>query len=256
MSYQVDLNSDLGESFGVYHIGADEHVIPHISSANIACGFHAGDPLVMEQTVVLSMKYHVAIGAHPGFPDLMGFGRRAMTCSPKEVKAYIQYQLGALQAFAEAHGVRVQHCKPHGALYNIAAKDLELATAIAQGIAEVDKDMILLGMAGSQMLQAGKSSGLRVASEVFADRAYLADGSLAPRNMPGAVIHDQDVVVQRALRMITQGEVTALTGETLHLQAHSVCVHGDNPAAAQSTKELRQALEQAGISVTPLSQIV
>ena len=256
MPYQVDLNSDLGESFGACRVGADEQVIPHISSANVACGFHAGDPLVMERTVALAKAHRVAVGAHPGFPDLLGFGRRSMACSPREVRAYVQYQLGALLAFAAAQGLRMQHCKPHGALYNMAAKDLELANAIAQGIAAVDRDIILLGMAGSKLLQAGQEAGLPTASEVFADRAYLADGSLAPRSMPGAVIHDQDAVVQRALRMITRGEVTALTGETVRLQAHSVCVHGDNPAAAQAARKLRQALERAGISVLPLAQIV
>lgn len=256
MPYYIDLNSDLGESFGAYTIGTDEEVIRHISSANVACGFHAGDPLVMERTVSAAKKCQVAVGAHPGFPDLLGFGRRNMVCTPQEVRAYVQYQVGALLAFTEAHGVTLQHCKPHGTLYNMAAKDVELARAIAQGIAAVDQDIILLGMAGSKLLQAGQEAGLRVASEVFADRAYQADGSLVPRSMPGAVIHDQNEVVQRALRMITEGEVTAQTGEKISLEAHSVCVHGDNPAAAQATKELRQALERAGISVVPLAQIV
>lgn len=256
MSYRVDLNSDLGESFGAYTIGTDKEVIRHISSANVACGFHAGDPLVMDRTVAAAKECQVAVGAHPGFPDLLGFGRRNMVCTPREVEAYVQYQLGALLAFTKAHGVTLQHCKPHGALYNMAAKDGELARAIAQGIAAVDRDIILLGMAGSKLLQAGQEVGLRVASEVFADRAYQADGSLVPRSIPGAVIHDQNEVVRRALRMITEGEVTALTGETVSLKVHSVCVHGDNPAAAQAAKDLRQALEQAGISVVSLAQIV
>ena len=167
----VDLNSDLGESFGAYTIGLDSEVIRHVSSVNVACGYHAGDPLVMAQTVAMAKEAGVAVGAHPGFPDLMGFGRRNMVCSPKEAKAYVQYQMGALLAFTAASGVKLQHVKPHGALYNMAGKDLELATAIAEGIAEVDKDVILLGLAGSKMLEAGRAAGLRIASEVFADRA-------------------------------------------------------------------------------------
>ena len=182
--YKVDLNSDLGESFGAYTIGLDSEVIQHVSSANVACGYHAGDPLVMDKTVAAAKAAGVAVGAHPGYPDLMGFGRRNMVCSPKEVKAYIQYQLGALMAFTAAHGVKLQHCKPHGSLYNMAAKDMDLAMAIAEGIAQVDKDIILLGLAGSKMLEAGKQMGLRVASEVFADRAYQADGSLVPGSSP------------------------------------------------------------------------
>ena len=175
--YKVDLNSDLGESFGAYTIGLDNEVIAHVSSVNVACGYHAGDPLVMEKTVAAAKAAGVAVGAHPGFPDLMGFGRRNMVVSPKEVKAYVKYQLGALMAFAAAEGIRLQHCKPHGALYNMAGKDMDLALAIAEAIAEVDKNIILLGLANSKMIDAGKQLGLRVANEVFADRAYQADGS-------------------------------------------------------------------------------
>ena len=178
--YKVDLNSDLGESFGAYTIGLDNEVIAHVSSVNVACGYHAGDPLVMEKTVAAAKAAGVAVGAHPGFPDLMGFGRRNMVVSPKEVKAYVKYQLGALMAFAAAEGIRLQHCKPHGALYNMAGKDMYLALAIAEAIAEVDKNIILLGLANSKMIDAGKQLGLRVANEVFADRAYQADGSLVP----------------------------------------------------------------------------
>lgn len=182
--YKVDLNSDLGESFGAYTIGLDNEVIAHVSSVNVACGYHAGDPLVMEKTVAAAKAAGVAVGAHPGFPDLMGFGRRNMVVSPKEVKAYVKYQLGALMAFAAAEGIRLQHCKPHGALYNMAGKDMDLALAIAEAIAEVDESIILLGLANSKMIDAGKQLGLRVANEVFADRAYQADGSLVPRKLP------------------------------------------------------------------------
>ena len=197
--YKVDLNSDLGESFGAYTIGLDNEVIAHVSSVNVACGYHAGDPLVMEKTVAAAKAAGVAVGAHPGFPDLMGFGRRNMVVSPKEVKAYVKYQLGALMAFAAAEGIRLQHCKPHGALYNMAGKDMDLALAIAEAIAEVDESIILLGLANSKMIDAGKQLGLRVANEVFADRAYQADGSLVPRKLPGAVIHDKDEAIARTV---------------------------------------------------------
>lgn len=254
--YKVDLNSDLGESFGAYTIGLDSQVIPYVSSANVACGYHAGDPLVMDQTVAAAKAAGVAVGAHPGYPDLMGFGRRNLACSPKEVKAYVQYQLGALMAFAKAQGVKLQHCKPHGALYNMAAKDMELSLAIAEGIAEVDKDIILMGLAGSKLLEAGRKAGLRVASEVFADRAYQADGSLVPRKQPGAVIHDKDEAIARTIRMVTQGKVTAITGEEVSIDAHSICVHGDNPSAVEFVKNIREALHDQGIEIVPLEQIV
>ena len=254
--YKVDLNSDLGESFGAYTIGMDEAVIAHISSANVACGYHAGDPLVMDKTVAAAKAAGVAVGAHPGHPDLIGFGRRNMACSPKEVKAFIKYQMGAIQAFCTAHGVKLQHVKPHGALYNQAAKDMELSMAIAEAIAEVDKDVILMGLAGSCMLEAGKKCGLRVASEVFADRAYQADGSLVPRSKPGAVIHDKDEAIARTIRMVTEGKVTAITGEEVSIDAHSICVHGDNPSAVEFVKNIRAKLEEQGVTIAPISEIV
>ena len=254
--YQVDLNSDLGESFGAYTIGLDSEVIRYVSSVNVACGYHAGDPLVMDRTVALAKAAGVAVGAHPGFPDLMGFGRRNLACSPAEAKAYIQYQMGALGAFAAAQGVRLQHVKPHGALYNMAAKDPALAKAIAEGIAAVDKDMILLGLAGSEMLKAGQAAGLRVASEVFADRAYQADGTLVPRKLPGAVIHDAGEAIARTVRMVTEGKVTALTGEEVSIRADSICVHGDNPSAVEFVKNIRAALEAEGVTIAPIARIV
>lgn len=253
---KVDLNSDLGESFGAYTIGMDEAVIAYISSANVACGYHAGDPLVMDKTVAAAAAAGVAVGAHPGFPDLQGFGRRNMVCTPKEVKAYVQYQLGALMAFTAAHGVRLQHCKPHGALYNMAAKDEALAMAIAEAVAAVDKDMILMGGSGSKMLEAGRKVGLRVASEVFADRAYQADGSLVPRSKPGAVIHDTEEAIVRTVKMVKEGKVIAITGEEVPLEAHSICVHGDNPSAVEFVKTIRARLEAEGVVIAPLAQIV
>ena len=252
---RVDLNSDLGESFGAWTMGLDREVLGHVSSANVACGYHAGDPLVMEKTVAAAKAAGVALGAHPGFPDLMGFGRRAMACSDREVKAYVQYQLGALMAFAAAQGLRVQHCKPHGALYTMAAKDMDLAMAIARAIAEVDRDVILLGLAGSRMLEAGRRAGLRTASEVFADRAYRADGSLVSRSEKGAVIHDREEALARTVRMVTEGKVTAITGEEVEIRADSICVHGDNPSAVTFVQEIRRALESRGVTVCPLRDL-
>ena len=256
MMYRVNLNANLGESFGTYTIGMDEQVLQHITSANVACGWHAGDAMVMHKTVKAAKACGVAVGAHPGFPDLMGFGRRNMVVSPKEAKAYIQYQVGALMAFCQAQGVKLQHCKPHGAFYNMAAKDMDLSLAIAEGIAEIDKDIILLGLAGSKMLEAGKQMGLKVASEVFADRAYQADGSLVPRSKPGAVIHDKDEAIARTIRMVTEGKVTAITGEEVSIDAHSICVHGDNPSAVEFVKNIRARLEAEGVTIAPIEEIV
>ena len=252
---RIDLNSDLGESFGAYTVGLDREVIDYVSSVNVACGYHAGDPMVMDRTVATAKQAGVAVGAHPGFPDLMGFGRRNLACSPKEIKAYVQYQLGALLAFTAAQGVKLQHCKPHGALYNMAAKDMDLARAIAEAVAEVDKDIILMGLAGSKMLEAGRQAGLRVASEVFADRAYQADGSLVPRTQVGAVIHDREEAIARTIRMVTENKVTAITGEEVAIQAHSICVHGDNPSAVAFVKDIRKALEENGVVVCPLGAL-
>lgn len=254
--YKVDLNSDLGESFGAYTIGLDQEVIAHISSANIACGYHAGDPLVMDQTVATCKEAGVAIGAHPGYPDLMGFGRRKLACSPKEAKAYVKYQLGALNAFAISHGLKLQHCKPHGALYNMAAKDAALAAAIAEAIYEVDPDIILLGLANSFLISEAKKVGLRAASEVFADRAYQADGSLVPRSQPGAVIHDKEEAIARTIRMVKEGCVTAITGEKVALSADSICVHGDNPSAVEFVKNIRDALTKEGVTIAPIAEVI
>jgi len=254
--YKADLNSDLGESFGNYTLGLDHEVIAHISSANIACGYHAGDPLVMEKTVAAAREAGVAVGAHPGFPDLMGFGRRNIACSPREAKAYVRYQLGALMAFTKAAGVPLQHCKPHGALYNMAAKDMDLALALAEAIAEVDSGIIFLVLANSKMAEAGEKVGLRVANEVFADRAYQADGTLVPRSRSGAVIHDTQEAIERTVRMVKEGVVTAITGEEVPLRADSICVHGDNPSAVEFVKNIRARLTEEGVQIAPLSEIV
>ncbi|MCR4630592.1 MAG: 5-oxoprolinase subunit PxpA, partial [Treponema sp.] len=204
---KIDLNCDLGESFGNYKIGMDEEVIKYISSANIACGFHASDPLVMAKTVLLAKEQGVSIGAHPGYPDLVGFGRRNMNVSPEDLKAMVQYQIGALNAFCKANGVKMNHVKPHGAMYNMAAKDEKLALAIAAGIAEVDDSLILLGLSGSELLKAANQVGLKCANEVFADRAYEEDGSLVARTKAGAVITNEDEVIERVIKMIKEQKV-------------------------------------------------
>ncbi|MDW7675306.1 MAG: 5-oxoprolinase subunit PxpA [Bacillota bacterium] len=245
----VDLNSDLGESFGSYKLGNDREVLQHVTSANIACGFHAGDPLIMMDTVRNALQNKVALGAHPGLPDLVGFGRRNMNISPQEAKAYIIYQVGALNGFIKAEGAEMQHVKPHGALYNMAAVDYKLARAIAEGVYAVDKELILVGLAGSQLIRAGEEVGLRTASEVFADRAYTAEGTLAPRGTAGAVIHNRDEVVARVLGMILQGQVTSIDGKKVNIKADTICVHGDTQDAMDLVKYIRQALKEAGVQV-------
>ena len=254
--YKVDLNSDLGESFGAYTIGMDSEVLKYISSANVACGFHAGDPMVMEKTVALAKANGVAVGAHPGYPDLIGFGRRNMTISPAEAKAYTKYQVGAMLAFTKAQGIKLQHCKPHGAFYNNAAVNMELAVAICEGVYEVDPDIILLGLAGSKHLEAAKEVGLRCASEVFADRAYMEDGTLVPRKMPGAVIHDTDVTIARVLKMVKEGCVESITGKVIPIKADSICVHGDNPKAIEFVNTIRSTLQAEGVEIAPISEII
>lgn len=251
----VDLNCDLGESFGAYTLGMDRAVIPHISSANVACGFHAADPVVMAKTVAMAKEYGVAVGAHPGYPDLVGFGRRNLQVTPAELKAMVQYQIGALQAFCAANGVRMQHVKPHGAMYNMAAKDRRLADAICHGIREVDPSLILLGLSGSCLLDSGRELGLRCASEVFADRAYEDDGSLTPRGQEGAVITDEEEAIARVLQMVQQGTVQARSGKTISIQADSVCLHGDGEKAVEFAKRIHNSLNASGVKAVCLSEI-
>ena len=253
---KIDLNCDLGESFGAYKLGLDDQVLPYISSANVACGFHASDPVVMDKTVALAKDAGVAVGAHPGYPDLQGFGRRNMTIPPREVKAMIMYQIGALQAFCTARGLKLQHVKPHGALYNMAGKDEALAMAVCETIQAVDDSLILLGLSGSKMLEAADKIGLRSAREVFADRAYEEDGSLVARTKPGAMITDEDEAVARVIRMIREGKVTAVTGKDIPIRADSVCVHGDSPKALAFVQKIRAALTAEQIQIVPLRDIV
>lgn len=253
---KVDLNCDMGESFGTYTLGLDAQVARYISSANVACGFHASDPATMAKTVKVLKENGVAAGAHPGFPDLLGFGRRNMNISPADAKAYVQYQIGALQAFCKASGLPLQHVKPHGALYNMAGKDCALSRAICEGVAEVDDNLILLGLSGSEMLKAAKDIGLRAAKEVFADRAYEEDGSLVARTKPGAMITDEDEAIERVIGMVKHGKVKALTGKEIEIEANSICVHGDGEKALAFVKKIRTALEGENITIAPLHEIV
>ena len=253
---QIDLNCDLGESFGAYKLGMDEEVIPFISSANVACGFHASDPVVMSRTVALAKRSGVAVGAHPGFPDLVGFGRRNMNVSPKEAKAYVQYQIGALSAFCRANGVPLVHVKAHGALYNMAAKDYALAKALCEGIAEIDESLICVALSGSEMIRAAKDTGIRAASEIFADRAYEEDGSLVARTKPGSMITDENEAIRRVVRMAKEGVVASVTGKDVKIAADTVCVHGDNERALEFVQKIRAALAAEGIGIVPMGQIL
>ncbi len=251
---KIDLNSDVGESFGNYQLGLDERIIPLISSANIACGFHAGDPSVMKRTLAIARQHGVAAGAHPGFPDLMGFGRRKMDASLDEIKDYVTYQMGALQAFAAAQGITLQHVKPHGALYNMATVDMEIWDAVAEVIAAVDCGLILFVMAGPwrQDLKAiGARHGIRIAFEFFGDRAYNPDGTLVSRKLPGAVIHDHELVAEKVLKMVKEGKVVCIDGTEIELAAETICVHGDNPAALELVRNIRESLLNEGIEITP-----
>lgn len=249
---KVDLNCDLGESFGNYTLGLDGEVIKFVSSANVACGFHASDPLVMQKTVKMAKAAGVAVGAHPGYPDLVGFGRRNLNVQPAELKAMVQYQIGALKAFCQAEKIGLQHVKPHGAMYNMAAKDEKLAFAITEGIAEIDPSLILLGLSGSEMLKAAEKLGLKAKKEVFADRAYEEDGTLVARTKPGAMILNEDEAIERVLGMIKFGKVKAVTGREIGIEADSVCVHGDSPKALEFVKKINAALSGEGICVAAM----
>ena len=256
MKKKVDLNCDIGEGFGAYHMDTDSEIIRCITSANIACGFHASDPLIMDQTVQIALHAGVGLGAHPGYPDLMGFGRRNLQASPAEVQAYVTYQLGALHAFARSRGGKLSHVKPHGAMYNMAAKDPSLARAICTAIYQFDKNLILLGLSGSCMLTEAEKMGLSVAREVFADRAYESDGTLVARTKPGAMIQEEEVAVTRVVRMVQEGRVQAVDGTDIAICADSICVHGDSPKALLFTQKIRTALEDAGVQIVPLAEVV
>jgi UPF0271 protein len=254
MNGKIDFNCDMGESFGAYSLGLDAEIIKYITSANIACGFHAGDPRIMRKTVELAEAHGVGIGAHPSFPDLQGFGRRNMAVTPDEVRNDITYQVGALTAFTKAR--MLQHVKPHGALYNMAVAGGELARAICETVLEIDRSLILMVLAGSTYAKVAEDMGVRVAREAFADRAFNADGSLVPRSKPGAVIHDVTAVVERSLRMAVDGTAVAVTGEVIPMQADTICLHGDTPGAVTLAAELKARLEREGVKLVRLDQLV
>lgn len=252
----VDLNCDMGESFGAYTLGMDADIIASISSANIACGFHAGDPRVMNRTVKLAQDHGVGIGAHPGFPDLLGFGRRNMDCGLDEIRDYLTYQIGALQAFCTAHGTRLRHVKPHGALYNMAVGNASLVRALAQAIARIDRRLLMVVLAGkdnAQMAAIAAEEGITLVFEAFPDRAYTPEGTLVPRHLPGAVIHDPEEAAARAVLMVIEGVVLALDGTPVPLLAQTLCVHGDNPRGVALAATIRKHLQAAGVAIRPMA---
>ena len=254
MAARIDFNCDMGESFGAYSLGLDAEIIKHITSANIACGFHGGDPQVMRRTVRLAEAHGVGIGAHPSFPDLQGFGRRNMSLAPDEVRNDIIYQVGALTAFTTAR--RLQHVKPHGALYNMAVAGGDMARAICEAVLEIDRSLILLVLAGSPYARVAEQMGVRMAREAFADRAVNADGTLVPRSQPGAVIRDIDAVAERVVRIAIDGTAEAITGETIPMEADTICLHGDTPGAVTLASEIKARLQREGVQLARLDQLV
>jgi UPF0271 protein len=254
MQTRIDLNCDMGESFGAYQIGADEAVFPQITSANVACGFHGGDPSVMRRTIARAKEIGVAVGAHPGFQDLIGFGRRNVDITADEAYDLVVYQTGALLGFARAAGIELQHVKAHGALYNMAAVNASLAAAIARAVRDVDRNLILFGLPGSHLISEGESAGLRTACEAFADRNYNTDGTLVSRRRPDAHIDDADEAVERALRMVREGTIRSIDGQEIIVRADTICIHGDGPHAAEFAARLHAAFEAAGIAVRALGK--
>lgn len=255
----IDLNSDIGESFGIYKLGLDDEIIPHISSANIACGFHGGDPSVMRKTVLLAKKYGVEIGAHPGFPDLLGFGRRNLDATIEEIYDYIIYQVGALQAFAKTEGLKLQHLKPHGALYNMAVSNPKIWEVMGEVILKLDKDIILVVLASSNnevLIEIGRRLNIRIAFEAFPDRAYNRDGTLVSRREKGAVIYDYELVARRALKMAMEGKVETIDGTEVEIRVDTLCVHGDNPQAVQMVKKIREVLSHHNVKILPMKHFI
>jgi len=245
----IDLNCDMGEGFGAWKMGDDAALLDHVSSANIACGYHAGDPGTIHRTVRLAIEKGVAVGAHPSLRDLQGFGRRSMSVSSEETYDMVLYQIGALAGFATACGGKLMHVKPHGALYNMAAKDGKLAQAIAQAVKDFDPRLVLFGLAGSELVRAGEGAGLKTASEVFADRTYQSDGSLTPRAQPDSVIHDPEAAIAQVRRMLGEGRVRSQQGSDVAVKADTLCIHGDEPNAVEFAKSIRQALDADGVRV-------
>ena len=256
MTQRLNLNSDLGESFGAWSMGRDDAMLRIVNSANVACGYYAGDPLVMLKTVALAGENGVSIGAHPGYPDLQGFGRRRMDIPLAELEALILYQIGALDACARAKGTKVTHVKPHGALSNIACAERAVADAIARAVYSLDPTMILLAPAASQLIAAGRDKGLPVIEEIFADRAYLDDGNLVPRRQPGAMIHGADASLQHVMRMVEEGALISINGKRLPVNPQSICVHGDNADAVATAQAIRDGLLKAGFGLVTIPELV
>jgi 5-oxoprolinase (ATP-hydrolysing) subunit A len=250
----LDLNCDMGESYGSWSTGNDAVLLDYVTSANIACGFHAGDPATMHKTVQLAIEKGVAVGAHPSLPDLQGFGRRAMNISPDEAYDLIVYQVGALAGFARALGGKLSHVKPHGALYNMAVTDKKLAQAIAEGVKDIDPTLVLFGLAFSELVRAGEDAGLTVANEVFADRTYQANGSLTPRTQPNAMIRDVDASIEHVRRMVEDGKVRSLQGTEVPVRADTLCIHGDEPTALDFVLKIRKALTDSGIRLASVGR--
>jgi UPF0271 protein len=251
----IDLNSDMGESYGAYTIGADEEILRFVTSANVACGWHGGDPLVMRRTIQRAKELGVRVGAHPGYPDLLGFGRRGMELTRQDARDYVLYQIGALRAFAQALGVTLQHVKPHGAMYNAAVKNRELSLGIAEGVAEAREDLVLVGPPDSELIRAGQEVGVRVAREAFGDRAYDEDGTLISRKIAGSLITDPDAVAERVLAL-TRGIAKTITGKEIRLAADTICLHGDTPGAGTIARRVRERLEEAGITPRAMGEFV
>jgi len=252
MRARIDLNADVGEGFGPWPMGDDAGLIPLVSSVSVACGFHAGDPAGIARTIALAVAAGAAIGAHPGYPDLAGFGRREMELARDELEAAIVYQVGAVAALARAGGAELRHVKPHGALYNRSARDAATAESVARAVRSVSADLVLVGLAGSVSLQASRAAGLSVAAEAFADRAYEADGSLRSRRLPGALVTDPAEAAARAVRLAVDGEIETADGTLIRVEADTLCIHGDTPGAAGIARAVRAALESAGVAVAPL----
>ena len=251
----IDLNADIGESFGIYTIGHDERLLRTITSGSIACGFHAGDPDVMRHTIGAAVQARVSIGAHPGFPDLAGFGRREMNMRPAEIVNLVLYQVGALSAIAKIEGATLRHVKPHGALYNMSVRRADVAEAVAEAVARFDRRLLVIGMPGSELLLAASRLGLAVAAEGFADRSYENDGSLTPRHVAGAVLSDRGAAVEQAIRMVRDRTVISRDGTKIALSVDTICVHSDTPGAADLAIAVRTGLERAGIPVSALQMV-
>jgi 5-oxoprolinase (ATP-hydrolysing) subunit A len=252
----VDINCDMGESFGSYKMGRDEEILDHITSANIACGFHAGDPATMRKTVRMALEKNVGLGVHPGLQDLHGFGRRDMNITPQEAYDLVVYQIGALYAFVKSEGGKLQHVKPHGALFNMASKSAPLSEAIAEAVYKVDPELILFGLSGGELVKAGRKIGLRSANEVFSDRTYQDDGSLTSRRESNALITDHSAAVNQVIRMVREGKVHSVQGTDVSIEANTICIHGDGESALEFAQYIPKALNEAGIQVAKISEFL